>query len=274
MTFPLSFAQDAVRCVQCGNYAHFYCKQCSLTMCWNCTSNHFEKNKSCKSEIDSKKIFKQSFPKCNRHVKNTCELYCKDCTTPICSTCVTGDHRKHNCTSLEDFIEEKKENIAKEVQEIHSTILPALKEQTSSVNEDNYNDTIQAISSHEDSLCKAVREVGSKLKSQLCHHREENIAKTSKNVKKEKEILQFIKATTLLLDGNDPREILKYKGICQVDTCPFIVDRNTPVFKGKGIEQEEIISLFGTLADSKDNVRILFIQCSCNHLKKSKFKSL
>lgn len=76
----------------------------------------------------------------------------------------------------------------------------------------------------------------------------------------------------LLLDGNDLREILKYKGICQVDMCFFIVDRNMFVFKGKGIEQEEIILLFGIFVDSKDNVCILFIQCLCNYLKKFKFK--
>lgn len=97
-------------------------------MCWNCIFNYFEKNKLCKFGIDFKKIFKQLFFKCNRYVKNICELYCKDCIILICFICVIGDYRKYNCILFEDFIEEKKENIVKEVQEIYFIILFVLKE--------------------------------------------------------------------------------------------------------------------------------------------------
>lgn len=261
MAFPLTFAQDVICCVECGNFADYYCNPCSLKLCWKCTSIHFnEINHANAESTPPKRRFEKPFPECNDHVKKTCEFYCKDCIIPICSTCVTGDHRNHNFMSLEEFLEEKKEELFKEVQNMHTTVLPALKEQTSIENEDDYNNLIGAISSHEELICKAVQEVGSELKSQITQHRKNNIAKITKNTTEENKIIRIVQDTTLLLDRNDPKEILKCQKIrCQVNTCPLVIDKNTPVFKGKNIQKEEILSLFGRLDASKKDVRMFYI---------------
>lgn len=268
MAFPLTFAQDVICCVQCGNFADYYCNPCSLKLCWKCTSIHFNETNHANAESTPKRKFEKPFPDCNNHVKKTCELYCKDCIIPICSTCVTGDHRNHNFISLEDLLEEKKEELFKEVQEMHTTVLPALKEQISSVNEDDYNNLIGAISSHEDLICMAVREVGSELKSQISQHRKNNIAKTNKNTTKEKDIIRIVQETTLLLDRNDPKEILKCQKIrCQMNTCPLVIDKNTPVFKGKKHTKGRYsITIRNTWCFRRRRTYVFtyFVHCSCN----------
>lgn len=258
MAFPLTFAQDVLFCVQCGDSANYYCKPCSLKLCWKCTKKHLNETNHENVESTPERKIEKPYPECNSHVKKTCELYCKDCNTPICCTCVTGDHRNHNYISIEDFLENKKEDLNEEVQKIRATVLLALNEQTSHVNEDDYKNIIDAISSQEKIICKAVQEVSSKLKSQVERHREENIENENKRKQKEKEILKIFQDTTLLLERNNPREILECKNIRpEVNTCPFVVDITTPVFKRKNICKEEIKSLFGTLgAYRDDNIEI------------------
>lgn len=142
MAFPLTFAQDVTFCVQCGNFTEYYCKPCSLKLCWKCTLIHFNETNHANAESTPEGNFEKQFPECNNHGEQICEMYCKDCIIPICSTCVTEDHRNHNCTSLED-LDGKTDELFKKVHEIHTTVLPAVKEQTSSVNKDRLVDKVQ-----------------------------------------------------------------------------------------------------------------------------------
>lgn len=196
------------------------------------------------------------FIECNSHFTQTCLFYCKDCNIPTCVTCVTSDHRKHNFISLQDFLNEKKENISNEIQELETTSLPELKRHTSGVDREKYKQTISKISVHEELICKAVREAGTNLKSLVHKQMKENLEKTEKNTLEETAIVRMIRETKRLLERNNPIEVLQFKGIkCQVKICPLIVDRNTPVFQGTTLQEGVIQNLLGSLVNSKDMVR-------------------
>lgn len=62
-----------------------------------------------------KRRFEKLFFDCNDYVKKICEFYCKDCIIFICFICVIGDYRNYNFMFFEEFFEEKKEELFKEV---------------------------------------------------------------------------------------------------------------------------------------------------------------
>lgn len=250
-------------CVLCANNAVYYCKPCGLKLCWDCTTRHLSETKH-----ESMEKSEKPFTECNSHFKETCQIYCKDCTIPICPICVTGDHRNHNFVSLKEFLKEKRQQVLKEIHELKTTLLPELQKHKSGVDEEKYKYTIDEISVHEELICNAVREAGTNLKSLVHQQMKENLEKTKQNALKEKEIVQIIQETKTLLERNDPLEILEFKGIkCQVNICPLIIERNTPVFQGKILQEGVIQSLFGSLVDYKDKVRrFLYIVCALDYV--------
>lgn len=145
--------------------------------------------------------------------------------------------------------------------------MPELQKHKSCVDQKKYKHTIHEISVHEESICKAVREVGTNLKSLVLKQMEENLKKTEQNALKEKTILQIIQETKQLLERNDFDEILQFKGIrCQVNISPLIIEENTPVFQGKILQEGIIQSLFGSLVDYTDKVRrCLYIVCALDY---------
>lgn len=256
------YAQLAVSCVLCANNAVYHCEQCGLRLCWECRTKHLAE----KHSEDTDKYGKP-FTECNSHLKGMCQLFCKDCIIPICQICVTGAHKKHDIVLLEDFLKEKKERVFEEIHELETTLLPELQKHKSCVDQKKYKHTIHEISVHEESICKAVREVGTNLKSLVLKQMEENLKKTEQNALKEKTILQIIQETKQLLERNDFDEILQFKGIrCQVNISPLIIEENTPVFQGKILQEGIIQSLFGSLVDYTDKVRrCLYIVCALDY---------
>lgn len=250
------YAQFAVSCVLCANNAVYHCEECGLRLCWECRTKHLAE----KHPEDMDKYGKP-FTECNSHLKGICQLFCKDCIIPICQICVTDVHKKHDIVLLEDFLKEKKEHVFEEIHELETTLLPELQKRKLCVDQKKYEHTIHEISVHEDSICKAVQEVGTNLKSLVLKHMEENLKKTEQNALKEETILQIIQETKQLLEKNDFDEILQFKGIrCQVNICPLIIEENTPVFQGKILQEGIIQSLFGSLVDYTDKVRT---KCLC-----------
>lgn len=260
MALTVTSAQDVVRCSLCDNSADYQCKLCQVKLCCDCTSKHLS-DKSVKHEVaefTTQRNLDKMVSECASHDKYVCEIYCKDCSISICTKCVTGDHRRHNFISLEDFLEERKVEVLNEIQEIESTVLTEFKKQKSGTGEQEYENTIEAIFAHEDEVCSAVREAGSKLREQLTQIRKDNLEIANKNALEEKEIVNIIEETRALLTKNDPKDILELKGVkCQVNSSPVLVNKRLPVFQIKHLEEGEIQSMFGVLVNNEDEVSSL-----------------
>lgn len=41
-----------------------------------------------------------SLSECKTHEKIKCEMYCKECSVPICTYCVTDPHNRHDVVDI------------------------------------------------------------------------------------------------------------------------------------------------------------------------------
>lgn len=102
-------AQDVVRCSICKEVVAFLCGSCNINLCGQCVQTHLNKNKSLKHEIlpytsESVKP-KSEASDCKDHPGKSRHLYCQDCNVPICSLCLTANHKRHGAKELSEIFE-------------------------------------------------------------------------------------------------------------------------------------------------------------------------
>lgn len=255
MASVVTRAQDIIRCSLCECGAYYHCLKCRTILCDDCTSTHLS-DKSKNHEIVGYTSQKRNFAfdyECAAHNRNNCEIYCKDCKKPICTKCVTGEHRKHNFADLEDAVDEKKAEILNEIQEVEATILKDIQDNKIGLNNDEYEAAIEAVFAQEDLICETVRNYGSKLREQIMKHRKENEEKANKNAFEEKEILRIIQISESMLKSDDTKAILEFKGLkCQLSVPSQSVDRSIPFLEDGLVNMDIVSSMFGALMFSDD----------------------
>ena len=105
-------AQDVVRCDSCqADVPHMHCDICHINLCIACVMEHLsDESKDQKLVSFNKKTSNITYPRCQKHAAEICELHCKHCTFPICVSCVSsGDHDHHpKSRHLRKFTKPKK----------------------------------------------------------------------------------------------------------------------------------------------------------------------
>lgn len=118
----LNMAQDPVRCSLCPEVVVIHCRSCQVNLCAQCLSTHIDRNKSLKHEIvpyTSQLVKPEAeIQKCQDHPKQQCDLYCQDCSVPICSRCLTGNHKRHGAVDLEEICETTRSTIKEDLEEL------------------------------------------------------------------------------------------------------------------------------------------------------------
>lgn len=78
--------QDVLRCNLCEiPVPVLYCDFCNTPLCNICVEKHLlDESNEHKIVLFNKRTFNQNLPKCTKHTIKQCELYCKNCNTPIC----------------------------------------------------------------------------------------------------------------------------------------------------------------------------------------------
>lgn len=117
-----NMAQDPVRCSLCPEVVVIHCGSCQVNLCAQCLSTHIDRNKSLKHEIvpyTSQLVKPEAeIQKCQDHPKQQCDLYCQDCSVPICSRCLTGNHKRHGAVDLEEICETTRNTIKEDLEEL------------------------------------------------------------------------------------------------------------------------------------------------------------
>lgn len=117
-----NMAQDPVRCSLCPEVVVIHCGSCQVNLCAQCLSTHIDRNKSLKHEIvpyTSQLVKPEAeIEKCRDHPKQQCDLYCQDCSVPICSRCLTGNHKRHGAVDLEEICETTRSTIKEDLEEL------------------------------------------------------------------------------------------------------------------------------------------------------------
>ena len=118
----LVMAQDAVRCSLCSEVVVVHCKSCDVNLCGQCVNTHIDRNRSLKHEIlpFTSELFdpEAEVQKCKDHPKQPCDLYCQDCDVPICSRCLTGNHKRHGAVDLEEICTTTRTMVKEDLEEL------------------------------------------------------------------------------------------------------------------------------------------------------------
>lgn len=117
-----NMAQDPVRCSLCPEVVVIHCGSCQVNLCAQCLSTHIDRNKSLKHEIvpyTSQLVKPEAeIEKCQDHPKQQCDLFCQDCSVPICSRCLTGNHKRHGAVDLEEICETTRSTVKEDLEEL------------------------------------------------------------------------------------------------------------------------------------------------------------
>lgn len=117
-----NMAQDPVRCSLCPEVVVIHCGSCQVNLCAQCLSTHIDRNKSLKHEIvpyTSQLVKPEAdIQKCQDHPKQQCDLFCQDCGVPVCSRCLTGNHKRHGAVDLEEICETTRSTVKEDLEEL------------------------------------------------------------------------------------------------------------------------------------------------------------
>lgn len=117
-----NMAQDPVRCSLCPEVVVIHCGSCQVNLCAQCLSTHIDRNKSLRHEIvpyTSQLVKPEAeIQKCQDHPKQQCDLFCQDCSVPICSRCLTGNHKRHGAVDLEEICETTRSTVKEDLEEL------------------------------------------------------------------------------------------------------------------------------------------------------------
>lgn len=120
-------AQDVVRCDLCDDpQPKLYCNTCTKSLCKSCTGKHASSKTVTKHDIVRFQYRNQmpSVINCAQHQLFTCELFCKQCKTAVCSKCVSSKyHQKHAMAELSGVFQSKIKEIENDLENIEKYIL-------------------------------------------------------------------------------------------------------------------------------------------------------
>ena len=127
---PRYSAQDVLRCALCRDaVALMYCNVCHIHLCKECVEKHF----SDKTRLHNVVPFEQFLPtlKCPTQPTKHCELHCEQCDTPFCTDCTSSwKHIGHKQVDIFEALENKKEILRRDLQELEKYIFPKYQEST------------------------------------------------------------------------------------------------------------------------------------------------
>ena len=210
------------------------------------------------------------YPKCLYHSSKNCELYCEDCTIPICVHCVSSsDHRGHGFKDLLECAERKRENSETDLQILKSSILIEHKEFASCIRNQkaNLDKTLEelktAIDEHGEKLHRQVSDVVEEFKSDIVKTHEERFAALTETEKKIVFTISDIETCILnikeLQASRDLDLVFKYKSRNEEFRNAPLTKHNAtlPTFVANEIKKDNLFELFGSLTMASDEIRTM-----------------
>ncbi|XP_078339392.1 uncharacterized protein LOC144627183 [Crassostrea virginica] len=123
----------------CQKNGQFYCNACHLPLCVQCRNKHKKTPNTKNHEIVIYRHRKQQFPVeiCQDHPTRNKELFCRECSIPICSKCYTlKEHKGHDIDDLEEIYADKYADWQGEFSKIQKYFLPTSNSLKSDIEED------------------------------------------------------------------------------------------------------------------------------------------
>jgi len=155
-----------------------YCIQCQETFCEPCASVHRNQKATrdhkllqMGDKVKPEDLYAQYPPaNCDKHVDKALEIYCNECRLVICMMCYIKDHNSHNCSDIQELVDEFRKQMATDVSGVASGV-------------DKCQQTVQNLTTekkdfHEQvSKCeREIREKTTRLKQMIDRHEESLLA--------------------------------------------------------------------------------------------------
>ena len=112
------------------NVATVYCESCEY-ICSQCEKDHnmvaVLKRHKILSLKEALAIKENELPPCPKHTEQPLQLYCEDCSIPICLLCYPLHHSQHKCTELSEKANAAKSDLRKVLMETQNHLVASEK---------------------------------------------------------------------------------------------------------------------------------------------------
>ena len=255
-------AQDVLRCHLCETpVPPLSCEVCGIYLCKGCVADHFLDESSEHNVVSIKQTLSAlQYPKCLQHSSKKCELYCEQCTIPMCVQCVSSkQHMVHRFVDLLKFVEGKKEVSQNDLKELESLILSQFKEFASDIDHQkeylnkNLEKLKTAIDEHGKKMQSRISAVVEKFKSEIVKKHEEKFTAMTKTEKEIASTIHDIEKCIVnaqeLQASRDLGHVLEYTSRNKEFMFePAKHSGTLPTFVANEIENDELYKLFGSLS--------------------------
>ncbi|XP_062597951.1 uncharacterized protein LOC134259375 isoform X2 [Saccostrea cucullata] len=259
---PHHSAQDVIRCDLCETaIVQMYCDFCHVNLCKPCIGEHIS------DEYDKHKIvpFQQRkstlvYPKCATHLTKTCEAKCRECDIPVCFSCFTSNkHKEHHFLELSEIYNSKKNDIAKDTEELQNIISPTYEDITNDLEtqmanlDGEYEKLTTAVTEHGKQWHREIDNVINDMKKEIDDLKGKHFDILKKHAEEIKQTQSLIEQTLLNLKeieaSNEVYMTTEYSSRNkEFSKLPPKVQISLPMFNPKPVDREQIYKLFGSLA--------------------------